>query len=193
MERKCMMCGAELGEREKYCGNCGAIVPDGAAVKEDVQLKFVKKDVKSKFSWGWHGVYCNFIIILQSIGLVLSGILGMLNMSRQVSSYPAYVMDDPSAKVLVTAIYIFSILYILLGAFGFVTRHFLANFHKFGVESVLIFTGCGVAFPFLLWLVTVMSVPGSTGLVNLIKSILVPSVMLFTNMVYYLKRIDVYQ
>ena len=102
-------------------------------------------------------------------------------------------MDNPSAKVLVTAIYIFGVLYTLLGVFGFVTRYFLVNFHRFGVESVLIFTGCGVAFPFLLWLVTIMSVPGGTGLVDLIRSILVPSVILFTNMVYYLKRIDVYE
>ena len=193
MERKCMICGAELGECEKYCGSCGAKAPDGAAVKEDVELKYVTKDVKSKFTWGWHGVYCNFIIIIQSIGLILSGIVGMIDMSRQISSYPAYVMDNPSAKVLVTAIYIFGVLYTLLGVFGFVTRHLLVNFHRFGVESVLIFTGCGVAFPFLLWLVTIMSVPGGTGLVDLIRSILVPSVILFTNMVYYLKRIDVYE
>ena len=188
-----MICGAELGECEKYCGSCGAKAPDGAAVKEDVELKYVTKDVKSKFTWGWHGVYCNFIIIIQSIGLILSGIVGMIDMSRQISSYPAYVMDNPSAKVLVTAIYIFGVLYTLLGVFGFVTRHLLVNFHRFGVESVLIFTGCGVAFPFLLWLVTIMSVPGGTGLVDLIRSILVPSVILFTNMVYYLKRIDVYE
>ena len=55
MERKCMICGAELGEREKYCGNCGTKAPDGAVDKKEVEPKYIldKKPHEPQMDYTW--------------------------------------------------------------------------------------------------------------------------------------------
>jgi len=61
-QRKCMMCGAELGEREKYCGNCGAKAPDGALDKEEIEFKAITPNEQNppewSFSWDAHYFFC---------------------------------------------------------------------------------------------------------------------------------------
>ena len=56
-----MICGAELGEREKYCGSCGAKAPDGAVEKEEIEPKYITKEKPHEpwmdYSWDAH----NFI------------------------------------------------------------------------------------------------------------------------------------
>ena len=56
-----MICGAGLGEREKYCGNCGAKAPDGAAEKEEIEPKYITKEKPHEpwmdYSWKAHDFF----------------------------------------------------------------------------------------------------------------------------------------
>ena len=60
-QRKCMICGAELGEREKYCGSCGAKAPDGAVEKEEIEPKYITKEKPHEpwmdYSWKAHNYF----------------------------------------------------------------------------------------------------------------------------------------
>ena len=214
-----MICGAELGEREKYCGSCGAKAPDGAVDKEDVELKYVTKDVKSKFTWDWHKVYCNFLLICQCIRNIFGGLFWIIGGDYIASGKEAFsmamswfgitwwkggeqfnysdevfIINSPDDLPAIIRIYfIFGILYIALGIFGLMTRHKLANFRVSAVSYLGIFLIASVALPAIVTFFLSSRIFQDAYVFNVMKSLLPQFIMLIGNMIYYLKRIDVYE
>lgn len=57
-KRKCMCCGAEVGEQESYCGSCGTKALDGAVDREEAELKYITPNDENPphwtMSWRFH-------------------------------------------------------------------------------------------------------------------------------------------
>ena len=60
-----MICGAELGEREKYCGNCGTKAPDGAVDKKEIEPKHIIEQKPHEpwmdYTWKAQNLFCEII------------------------------------------------------------------------------------------------------------------------------------
>ena len=130
-----MICGAELGEREKYCGNCGAKAPDGAAEKEEIEFKSITPNEQNpphwNMTWNLQDFFCvgkGAFIKISLYGrlwafILLQGIMFL----RYADSY---IFFGKYYHIMVWNNIITGMLFLSIGILSFVTRFKLINFQK---------------------------------------------------------------
>ena len=135
VERKCMICGAELGEREKYCGNCGAKAPDGAVEQEEIEFKSITPNEQNpphwNMTWNLQDFFCvgkGAFIKISLYGrlwafILLQGIMFL----RYADSY---IFFGKYYHIMVWNNIITGMLFLSIGILSFVTRFKLINFQK---------------------------------------------------------------
>ena len=135
-----MICGAELGEREKYCGNCGAKAPDGAVDKKEVEFETITPNEQNPpewgFSWDAHNFFhggkgrCTVHEMLWfpyfSAGIVL--LISNIGEVRKASCFIDYLT--------VIIFFILSISIICVGLYGLKAGYYLEIFQKEGVKKL---------------------------------------------------------
>ncbi len=130
-----MMCGAVLGEREKYCGNCGAKAPDGAVDKEEIEFRAITPNEQNpphwNMTWNLQDFFCvgkGAFIKISLYGrlwafILLQGIMFL----RYADSY---IFFGKYYHIMVWNNIITGMLFLSIGILSFVTRFKLINFQK---------------------------------------------------------------
>ena len=123
--KKCVNCGAEMDDRERYCRKCGVMLEDVYGIPETKNVM-----QQGKYPMKWHK-FLMVILVLGSFFTIINGIntlLGSEYMGQGLTAEQVY-NRFPGLK---TADILYGLAMIALGVFQFVVRNHLNQFRSDG-------------------------------------------------------------
>ncbi len=123
--KKCVNCGAEMDDRERYCPQCGVILEDVYGIPEtNSELQ------QEKYPMKWHR-FLMVVMILGGVFTVINGINALLGSEYMGQGFTAEQVyyRFPGLK---TADMLYGLAMIALGVFQFVVRSHLNQFRSDG-------------------------------------------------------------
>ena len=177
--RKCMICGAELGAQETFCGSCGSKAPDGAVSKDEPELNYVSmgaptfRDLPMK----WHWWLTRVILMLWAVlgfcwGLVYISGRGLEGYSRGQLIFMGIVE-------------------IVFAIFVLVVRKKLVDFRDSAPVYLYLYLILKIVVPILTLIFFELISYVSFG--DIVMDLIPTLIFLIINIVYYSKRMSLFE
>lgn len=198
----CIHCGKYLPDNSAFCDECGKPTQPAVSAMQQTPPAPVYAPVYTPApapqepkqpSMKWFGFLVIFFLFFNATSCIISGVTTALGLEHENAALLYHAV--PGLQIFEI---LFGLLYVLLGAFGIVTRFRLSGRYRNGPQFLTIFFIASGAWEVLYLVGDILFAPGIyaisdalsllSAISGIASSLALPLVMLFVNRAYFKKR-----